>query len=226
MDIALGLIWYVNLLLAMTLHEAAHAWAALMGGDRTAYHGGQVTLSPWPHIQREPFGMVVFPILTFMTGGWMMGWASAPYDPLWARDYPRRAAWMAAAGPAANLLLAILAGMAIRLGLQVGFFTFPQGDGGYAFQVVSGGDGLAQSVSMMLSVMFALNLLLFAFNLIPLPPLDGSAVVTLFMSEEAALWFQELRNNPVFCIIGLVVAWRLSWYVIGPVFHVAQSILF
>jgi hypothetical protein len=59
-----------------------HAWAALKGGDPTAYHGGQVSLSPIPHIQREPIGMLVLPLLTAMTQGWAIGWASAPY-PRW-----------------------------------------------------------------------------------------------------------------------------------------------
>lgn len=77
-----GLVWYIVFLLSTTCHEAAHAWAAKLGGDLTAFHGGQVSLDPVPHIRREPFGMVVFPILSYVMGGWMMGWASAPYDPI------------------------------------------------------------------------------------------------------------------------------------------------
>ncbi|HEU4904854.1 MAG TPA: hypothetical protein VFT19_01910, partial [Solirubrobacterales bacterium] len=72
-------IWYVVFLLALTLHEAGHALAAWLGGDETAYQGGQVTLNPMPHIRREPFGTVVIPIITFFFSGWMMGWASTPY---------------------------------------------------------------------------------------------------------------------------------------------------
>ena len=67
-----GLIWYVVFLLSTTCHEAAHALAAKWGGDLTAFHGGQVSLDPVPHIRREPFGMVVFPILSYAMGGWMM----------------------------------------------------------------------------------------------------------------------------------------------------------
>src|SRR5437763_13725039 len=80
-----GVMWYVVFLLSTTCHEAAHAWAASLGGDLTAFHGGQVSLDPLPHIRREPFGMVVFPILTYIASQWMMGWASAPYDPYWAQ---------------------------------------------------------------------------------------------------------------------------------------------
>ncbi len=124
--LALGLIWYVVFLFSTTCHEAAHAFAAKLGGDLTAFHGGQVSLDPIPHIRREPFGMVVFPILSFITGGWMMGWASAPYDPEWSYRHPRRAAWMSLAGPAANLSLAILAGILIHAGLAFSLFKLPE----------------------------------------------------------------------------------------------------
>ena len=86
--LAVGLIWYAVFLFSATVHEAAHAWAAYRLGDPTAYLGGQVTLNPAPHVQREPFGTVLVPIITFALSGWMMGWASAPYNPMWADRYP------------------------------------------------------------------------------------------------------------------------------------------
>ncbi len=108
MDRALdGLVWYVVFLFSTSLHEAAHAWAAQRGGDPTAYLGGQVSLDPRPHIRREPFGMLLLPLFTAVTSGWPIGYASAPYDPVWAANHPRRAAWMSLAGPAANLLLVL-----------------------------------------------------------------------------------------------------------------------
>lgn len=79
-EIATGLAFFAVFLFSTTLHEAAHAWAALRGGDPTAYAGGQVSLDPMPHIRREPFGMIVLPLLTSVTIGWPMGYASAPYD--------------------------------------------------------------------------------------------------------------------------------------------------
>src|SRR6188472_3904069 len=119
-DLLSGLIYYVVFLLSATVHEAAHALAAKLGGDLTAFHGGQVSLDPLPHIRREPFGMVLFPILSYLTGGWMMGWASAPYDPYWAQRHPRRAAWMSLAGPAANFTLVVLAALLIHAGIGMG----------------------------------------------------------------------------------------------------------
>ena len=82
-NLVLGIAWYAVLLFSLTFHEAAHAFAALRGGDRTAYLGGQVSLDPTPHIRREPLGTVVFPIVIYLIsgGGWMFGWASTPFDP-------------------------------------------------------------------------------------------------------------------------------------------------
>jgi hypothetical protein len=125
-DLADALTYFVVFLFSTTLHEAAHAWAALRGGDLTAYRGGQVTLDPRPHIRREPFGMVVLPLVTSLVTGWPLGFASAPYDPDWARLYPRRAALMALAGPAANLLLLLIAAIALRGGEAVGVFYAPE----------------------------------------------------------------------------------------------------
>ena len=113
-DLVLIPLWYAVFLLSLTCHEAAHAFMAYRGGDPTAYAGGQVTLNPLPHIQREPFGTIVIPLITFVSMGWMMGWASAPYDPLWEDRHPRRAAAMAAAGPAANAILALMALLALK----------------------------------------------------------------------------------------------------------------
>ena len=72
--IAFGLMWYVVFLFSTTCHEAAHAFVAKREGDLTAFEGGQVTLNPLPHVKREPFGMVIFPVVLLQLGGWMMGW--------------------------------------------------------------------------------------------------------------------------------------------------------
>src|SRR5580765_4692748 len=120
-----GLMWFVAFLFSTTVHEAMHALVAYRGGDSTAYLGGQVSLSPLPHIRREPIGMLVVPLLTAFTNGWALGWASTPYDPYWAARHPRRAAAMAAAGPAGNLLIGLVAFAAIKIGLLSGLFVSP-----------------------------------------------------------------------------------------------------
>ena len=101
----LGLAWFVAFIFSTSLHEAAHAWVGLRLGDPTAARGGQVSLNPLPHIRREPMGMIVVPLLSIIAnhGSWMIGWASAPYDPIWAQQFPKRSALMSLAGPGANL---------------------------------------------------------------------------------------------------------------------------
>src|SRR5690242_2145163 len=142
-----GLLYYVVFLLSTTVHEAAHAWAAKLGGDLTAYHGGQVTLNPMPHIRREPFGMVVLPLISVLISGWPFGFASAPYDPNWAMRYPRRAGWMALAGPGANLLLVLVSGIAIRVGVASGHFFAPVSIANFAHVVGSDVGGVWPGVA-------------------------------------------------------------------------------
>src|SRR5262245_6365596 len=122
-QIATGFLWFLAFLFSTTIHEAMHALFALRGGDATAYHGGQVSISPIPHIKREPIGMLVVPLLTALSQGWALGWASTPYDPRWAARYPKRAAVMAAAGPAGNLLIAVIAFVLIKIGLATCWFV-------------------------------------------------------------------------------------------------------
>src|ERR1700747_1129130 len=103
--LAYGFVWYVAFLFSTTCHEAAHALVAQLGGDPTAALGGQVSLNPVPHLRREPRGIAILPILSFLMPKRMFGWASAPYDPVWEGRHPRRAGLMALAGPTANFLL-------------------------------------------------------------------------------------------------------------------------
>jgi Zn-dependent protease len=216
----LGITWYVVFLLSTTCHEAAHALAAKLGGDLTAFHGGQVSLDPIPHIRREPFGMVIFPILSYAAGGWMMGWASAPYDPLWAERHPRRAAWMSLAGPAANFVLAILAALAIHVGIWTHVLAPP--DSASFTHIVAAAQPGAEGAAGLLSVMFSLNLLLGVFNLLPFPPLDGFGGIGLLLGETGARKLQNLgRRMRGFSMIGLLIAWRIFNPIFDPVFTLA-----
>ncbi len=222
---ALGLIWYVVFLLSLTCHEAAHAFVASKAGDRTAYEAGQVTLNPLPHIRRELVGTVLAPIFTYIASGFMLGWASAPYDPRWQRRYPRRAAWMALAGPAANLILVVIAVIAIRLGIRMGAFGMPDAVS-FSHMVGATSAGAAEGLAKFLSILFSLNLLLGAFNLLPLPPLDGATAIGIFVSEKTALRLAEFSHNPMFSLIGILVAWRLFGAIGGYVFRVGAMVLY
>jgi Zn-dependent protease len=218
-SIVAGFLWFLAFLFSTTVHEAMHALAALRGGDPTAYHGGQVSLSPVPHIRREPIGMLAVPLLTALTQGWAIGWASTPYDPRWAAHYPRRAALMAAAGPAGNLLLAAIAFALIKIGLLAGLFVAPDRVSFEHIVAAAGGDGQTFTGEM-LSIMLTLNVLLCVFNLIPLPPLDGASVIGLFVPERTAARLRVLSHTPLFQVAGLVIAWQVFPAIVRPLFGI------
>lgn len=224
--LAIAPIWYAVFVFSLTCHEAAHAWVAKRGGDDTAYLGGQVTLNPVPHIKRSPFGTVVVPLLSYLFAGWMIGWASAPYDPLWQQRYPHRAAWMALAGPVANFILLIIAFIGIKIGLSIGAFSPPSRIGSITDLVYASGGGAAGAFATFLSILFSLNLLLFLLNLIPVPPLDGHSVVGLFMSERNALRFYEFTQNSPFALLGILIAWKVIGYIFWPGIQVALQLLY
>jgi Zn-dependent protease len=217
-------LWLAAFLLSLTCHEAAHALAGRFGGDSTA--AAQVTLDPLPHIRREPFGTLVVPILSFFLqgGGWMIGWASAPYDPTWANRHPRRAAAMAAAGPAANFGLSLLSALAIRVGIATGYFTLPSG--GITLETLAvAPSGVAEGLAIFLSVLFSINLILGCFNLIPVPPLDGYAIVPLVLNDRMRdKWFGLFSGGGA--LMGLIIAWVLFDRLMPPVFRTAIGLLY
>jgi len=193
-------IWYFVFLFSTTCHEAAHALAAKLQGDVTAAKGGQVTLNPIPHIRREPYGMVLVPIISVLISGGnsLFGWASAPFDPDWERRYPRRSAIMALAGPAANFTLMFLAAAGIYAGAHFGFFQ---------------SEAWGSFVRHVLIVFFALNLLLGVFNLVPAPPLDGSSAIMIFMSDATAHRYLNWLREGSFGLIGLLIAILMFRYI-------------
>jgi len=224
-QLGVGVVWYAVLLFSLTFHEAAHAWAAHRGGDDTAYLGGQVTLDPRPHIRREPFGMVIFPILSYAISHSMLGWASTPFNPHWAQAHPRRAAAMSAAGPAANALLVLLAAFAIRAGMAAGVFHAPASIG-FEHLVEANSDGLAATAALLLSILFTLNLLLLIFNLIPFPPLDGASAVGLLFSDDGARRVQGWLRSPQLSLVGLLLAWIAMPRIFRPIHRLAVNLLY
>lgn len=223
--ILIGLWWYAAFVLSTIIHEAAHAWAAMKMGDSTAYEGGQVSLNPEPHIRREPVGMIVIPIITYLIGGWMMGWASAPYDPSWAMQYPKRAALMALAGPIANLCLAVLAGVLMKVGIWIGVFEYAH-TFNFHWVVMPTMPGLWNGIAIFLSLMFSLNVLLFVFNMIPMPPLDGSGVLPLIMNEDHARNYMAFISNPLFMFLGIYLAWQAIDVLYWPVLRIFLIVLY
>ncbi|HTV25730.1 MAG TPA: site-2 protease family protein [Polyangiaceae bacterium] len=205
-------IWYIVFLFSTVAHEAAHGLAAHLGGDPTAYEGGQVTLDPIGHIKRSPFGMVLIPIMSFFQTGWMMGWASVPFDPSWGKRHPRRQALMSLAGPAANFALALIGIIALKVLLAAQVFELP-----YQFTftqlVRQAGEpqpgSLLNGLAMALSVLVNLNVLLGCFNLIPIPPLDGAGVFEGLFPKTLGTLFDRMREIPILQFVGLLVAWNI-----------------
>lgn len=221
-----AVVFYLVFLFSTVLHEAAHAWTAMRGGDPTAYHGGQVSLDPRPHMRREPFGMIMLPLISLAASGWIFGYASAPYDPRWAEQHPKRAALMSLAGPASNLLLVLAAWIVIRGGTAFGWFAAPMSIG-FDRIVEAPGGGLLGVLALVLSVIFSLNLLLAVFNLIPFPPLDGSGVLPVVLPGRAMTAYRSLLSGrPGLAWIGIIGAWMIFDRVFPPIWLAAVNLLY
>jgi len=185
-EVVLILFQVVVLVFAFSVHESAHAYTAMRLGDPTAYMLGRVTLNPIKHL--DPFGSVLLPLIGLLTGGWLIGWAKpCPITPRNFRDIRRGELLTALAGPASNLAMAAVA----LLLLMVLKHMVP---GGYvsilaamatADHVVLDLGGLRLfPIAMLLYYGILINLLLFVFNLVPLPPLDGSMILSQFLSPQ------------------------------------------
>ncbi len=223
--VLLGFAWYVVFIFSLTFHEAAHAFFAMKLGDKTAFHGGQVTLDPFVHIRREPIGMIVLPVISYFYNGWMIGWASTPYDPDWAQRHPKREILMTLAGPLANLFLVIIATVIIRLSISMGFFYAPET---ITFSHVTAAEntGVANSIAVITSILFSLNLVLFVFNLLPVPPLDGCCLVPLLLGGKSAYKFKQFISRPSYSIIGLIIAWQFFGFIFSPIHLLAINLLY
>ncbi len=220
-----GVVWYFVFLLSVTAHEAAHAASAKRLGDPTADEAGLVTLNPLPHIQREPVGMVLAPLIGLLHGGFGLGWGSAPYDHVWQRRFPKRAALMALAGPASNVALAIIAGALLVGGMHLGVFIHPTSISSYQL-VAAAAPGAMEGAAALLSVLFTSNIFLAAFNLLPIPPLDGSSIITLFMSKSRASRFLDSLQSGQLSLIGLLIALPLGSAIALPVFRFGVRCLY
>jgi Zn-dependent protease len=225
LDLSQIVLLYGVLLVSLVVHEAAHALFALLGGDRTAYVGGQVSLNPVPHIRREPFGTVILPLLMlFLSKGTMIfGYAHTPIDPLWAHRHPKRAALMSAAGPLSNALLAALAFLALKALVMSGAAVK---EPVHELQMLApaGSSGSATLAAIkMASTFLTLNVLLAVLNLFPLPPLDGAGVVEGLAPRQTRRLYDLLRSQPFFFLIALVAIWNVMPQVYHPILNKVYS---
>lgn len=224
-DLVDGIIWYIVFVFSVTIHEASHALAAKIGGDDTAYQGGQVSLDPVPHIRRSPFGMVLLPVVSLVMAGWPIGFASAPYDPDWADRHPRRAAWMALAGPGANFAVVLVCVGLVWAGRASGHFVAPASVN-YSRLVGTVDDGSWAALGFILSVMLTMNLVLLVLNLIPLPPLDGASALGVLLPDDWARRLRHLGNEGGLAVVGMLLVFYAFGEVFAPVFDVFLKVLY
>jgi Zn-dependent protease len=209
------------LLFAITIHEAAHGWAASKFGDDTARSMGRVTLNPIAHI--DLFGTVLLPFLLVIMGAPAFGWAKpVPVNPFNLRNPRKDNLWISAAGPLSNILAAAVSLFAIILikGLSPGASAFFVGRGGLS-------NGIHPLGGLILIFFYGalVNTYLAVFNLIPIPPLDGSGVLMGFLSEEGAEKIERLRPYGFLIVIGLIYLGVLN-VIIRPIQNLIFGIVF
>jgi len=225
MDILSIVISLFVLLFAITIHEAAHAWSALKLGDPTAYAAGRVSLNPLAHI--DPIGTVLMPIVLVLMHAPAFGWAKpVPYNPYNLRHPRRDSLWISLAGPSANLAATLSAIILIRIlrvlapgitGFLQGFVLlrqpFPRG-----FYPLEG-------LALVLFYVAAINTFLAVFNLIPVPPLDGSGILSALLSGPAAAAYDRIRPYGFIVVLALVWLGFLD-IVLQPILLLIKVIIF
>lgn len=189
MDLRFGLFLYVIIVLSAVFHEFAHALVAYRLGDTTAKDAGRLTLNPFVHL--DPWGTVIVPLLLMFTSGIFIGWAKpVPYNPYALSDQRYGSLKVGIAGPLSNLIIAVVLGVVIRL---------------------VGPAGIASPLFLQfLGLIVYVNIFLALFNLLPLPPLDGSKVFADLFPTASRSLFQ-------LGFLGIFIALFLAFFVLSPV---------
>jgi Zn-dependent protease len=195
-------VYALPVLFAITLHEAAHAYAAKYFGDPTAYQAGRMSMNPIKHV--DPLGTIVIPVLMYMFTPFVFGYAKpVPIDFNRLRNPKRQMAWVALAGPAANFVMA-LGWMILALFI-------------HAF-------GGAEFFAKMARAGIVVNILVFAFNLVPIPPLDGGRILTSILPDALAYKFARIEPYGFFIVLALLYFNILNFWV-GPLMQLTNVVL-
>ncbi|MFM9912520.1 MAG: site-2 protease family protein [Methylophilaceae bacterium] len=195
-------IYTLPVIFAITVHEAAHGYAAKFFGDMTAYKMGRISLNPARHI--DPVGTVLVPALALLIGGMLFGWAKpVPVNFGRLRNPKKDMLWVAAAGPGVNLLMAILWVLLIR------------------FSVILP-DSFALPAALMGAAGVMINTVLMVLNLLPLPPLDGGRIVVSLLPNRMAWQFAKIEPYGFFILLALmlthvldIILWPLLKVLLG-----------
>jgi Zn-dependent protease len=195
----------IPVLFAITLHEAAHGYVARHFGDTTADKAGRISLNPLRHI--DPVGTILLPLLTFAMGGILFGWAKpVPVNFAALRNPKKDMLWVAIAGPASNLAMALGWTMIYKLGLM-----FPE-------------NYFADPLLGMAKIGMIINVVLMVLNLLPLPPLDGGRVAVSLLPHRQAFQLSKIEPYGMFILIFLAVTPALSW-ILSPIIGLMFKLL-
>lgn len=182
----------IPVLFAITLHEAAHGYVARHFGDMTAYQQGRISLNPLRHI--DPIGTVLVPLVTMLLGGILFGWAKpVPVNFAALRRPKKDMLWVAIAGPATNLFMALGWALVYKLG-----WTFPD-------------NYFAEPMLEMAEWGIKINVVLMVLNLLPLPPLDGGRVAVSLLPHRQAFQLAKIEPYGMFILIFLAITPVLGW---------------
>jgi len=201
-------ILYIPLLLfSIIVHEFSHGYIAYKHGDDTAYLSGRLTFNPISHI--DPVGTIAIPLICYFSGLPIFGWAKpVPVNPYRMRDREKAMIKVAAAGPASNILLAIVAVIIFKLLIS--------------FHLIGGG----QSGIMIKLIWYfiSLNIILAIFNLIPIPPLDGSQILSGLLPYHLSVKYRSFSKYGFFLLIVLLMTGLLKYVLLAPFYFIIKII--
>jgi Zn-dependent protease len=193
-------IWALPVLFAITVHEVAHGWVAKQLGDPTAMMLGRLTLNPIKHI--DPIGTILVPLVLMVLGGFIFGWAK-PVPVTWENlKHPKRdMVFVAAAGPLANLVMAVIWAIIAKVG----------------FLFIGSVDSVAIPLIYMGQAGILINTVLMVLNLIPMPPLDGGRVVSGLLPDRLSWQFSRIEPYGILILLGLLATGLLGQLLWPPV---------
>ncbi|EEF80057.1 membrane metalloprotease [Methylophaga thiooxydans] len=204
------IIWAIPVLFAITLHEVAHGWVALRLGDRTAQMMGRLTLNPIKHV--DPIGTLLVPGILLLMGGFIFGWAKpVPVSYQNLRKPKTDMAWVALAGPMANLVMATIWALVAKIGLSL----------------VQSGVGLGEAMMFMGVAGVLINAMLMMLNLLPLPPLDGGRILVSMLPGPVGWQVSRLEPYGFFILLGLLyfgILGMILWPLISGLLSVLATI--